>query len=257
MKSTSTSKTLLSVENLNLVFQTEFYRSLSWRDIFTKASRDPWGTFFGEKDRLHIAKNLSFSVKHGERVGIIGVNGSGKTTLCRCIAGMYRQTSGTIERKGSIRSIFDTSVGIQPELTGRENAQLLAEFMYPDEPDKRDIVEESLEFSELREFVDAPYRSYSKGMQARLCLSLISARPCDLLILDEVFDGADAFFSEKIAERVLDLIKRSGAVLFVSHSVGQIRKVCNRVFVMEAGVIVFDGDVEQGIEFYQGRGPRK
>ncbi|MBI3543174.1 MAG: ABC transporter ATP-binding protein [Deltaproteobacteria bacterium] len=87
-------------------------------------------------------------------------------------------------------------------------------------------------------------------MQARLCLSMISCRPCDILILDEVFDGADAFFREKISSRILKMIESSGAVLFVSHGMEQVRRVCNRVLVLKEGAVVFDGDVETGIKLY-------
>ncbi|OFZ78484.1 MAG: hypothetical protein A3K03_08795, partial [Bdellovibrionales bacterium RIFOXYD1_FULL_44_7] len=252
--STSTSELLLEVTDLNLVLNTDVYRPLNWRDLFTALAKDPFGTLFHEADRLHIARNISFSVKRGDRIGIIGVNGSGKTTLCRCIAGMYVPTSGTIVRKGKMRAVFDTAIGIQPELTGRENATLLAEFMYADQKNKLKIINDALQFSELGSFIDVPFRLYSKGMQARLCLSLVSARPCDLLILDEVFDGADVFFSEKISARVLDVIHRSGAVLFVSHSFDQIKKVCNRVLVLSGGQIIFDGEVEKGIAVYKKSG---
>src|SRR5256885_10895379 len=99
--------------------------------------------------------------------------------------------SGKIQVMGQARAVFDTHVGIHPELTGRENAWLLAEFLYPELEDKQSIVDEALEFSELGKFVDLPFRLYSNGMQTRLCLSVVTARPSDLLILDEVFDGAD------------------------------------------------------------------
>jgi ABC-type polysaccharide/polyol phosphate transport system ATPase subunit len=191
-------------------------------------------------------------------VGLLGVNGTGKTSLCRCIAGIYAPTSGKIAMNGRLRAIFDTAVGIQPELTGMENARLLAELIYPESDyDRERLVQEATEFSELGKFLDVPYRLYSNGMQARLCLSLISSQPCDLLILDEVFDGADAFFREKIAARILKMISRSGAVLFVSHGADQIQRVCNRLIVIRDGSIAHDGDVEEGLALYARAGERK
>jgi ABC-type polysaccharide/polyol phosphate transport system ATPase subunit len=251
MQSTSTSETILSVENLNLVFNADLYRAWTWRDAFTKVVNDPVGTLLAEKDHWHILKDISFKLRRGERLGIIGVNGIGKTTLCRCIAGIYHPTRGKINLTGKPQYVFDTTVGIFPELTGRENARLLMEFMYPDAPHEHDaMLTDALEFSELGKFLDVPYRLYSNGMQARLCLSLISCRPGDLLILDEVFDGADSFFRAKISERILAMIRSSGAAIFVSHAPEQVERVCNRLIVLEAGTIAYDGDVAGGLNFY-------
>lgn len=251
MLSTSISeKPLIECENVGLVLRTELYPTSTFRDSFTKFISNPIDALLKEKERLAIAKDISFSIRRGERVGLIGANGSGKTSLCRCIAGLYRPSSGSIRVQGPMHAVFDTALGIQPELTGRENAELLSHFLFPDHPERSDIVREALEFSELGHFLDMPYRIYSKGMQSRLCLSLVSCRPHEIVILDEVFDGADVFFQEKVAARMLKMIKDSGAVLFVSHSAEQIRNICTRVIVMSKGVIVHDGDVEAGLRAY-------
>jgi ABC-type polysaccharide/polyol phosphate transport system ATPase subunit len=256
MRFTISSKVLLDISNLNLTFDLNLFRPWTFRDVFTRALHDPVGTFMSGPDRFHVLKNISFQVRSGERVALIGVNGTGKTTLCRCIAGIYQPTTGRIRTAGQVRAIFDTAVGIHPELTGRENAYLLAKFMYPLEyRDHKEMVEEALEFSELKDFVDVPYRLYSNGMQARLCLSLISCRAGDLLILDEVFDGADLFFREKIAERIFKMMQDSGAVVFVSHSPDQVEQVCNRVIFLDRGEIKFDGDVSRALQLYRAREP--
>jgi ABC-type polysaccharide/polyol phosphate transport system ATPase subunit len=124
--------------------------------------------------------------------------------------------------------------------------------MYPtlSSSEKKDIIEDAINFSELNEFIDIPYNKYSKGMQSRLCLSLISARPGDLLVLDEVFDGADQFFKEKITKRVVSMIKSSGASFIVSHNPEHLRTTCNRLIVIDNKKIVFDGGIEEGINFY-------
>jgi ABC-type polysaccharide/polyol phosphate transport system ATPase subunit len=251
MRSTSMSETpILTVKKLNLTFSIDTLRSWTWRDAFTKMGK---GVFGREAEFIEIAKDMDLVVKTGERVGVLGVNGAGKTSLCRCIAGMYRPNSGTVEIKGALRALFNAGVGIQPELTGRENAELLTHFFYPEvsHAESLEIIADSLAFSELGKFLDTPFRLYSNGMQTRLCLSLASARPTDLLILDEVFDGADTFFREKIEARVLKTMQQSGAVIFVSHSFEQIRKVCTRVVVLAGGKILFDGDPETAIAHYQ------
>jgi ABC-type polysaccharide/polyol phosphate transport system ATPase subunit len=241
---------LLEVEGLNLVFRTSLHRAWNWRDVFTRMARWQRARSQGSQELLQIAKNISFRVDAGDRVALIGVNGAGKTSLCRCIAGFYAPTSGVIRHAGKVRAVFDTTLGAYPELTGRENLKILAQLMYPDEEDTTEICEESAVFSELGEFLDMPFRLYSNGMQARLCLSLISARPAELLILDEVFDGADRFFREKISRRILSMIQKSGAVIFVSHSTAQIEQVCNRLVLLKEGQIAYDGPVSEGLELY-------
>jgi ABC-type polysaccharide/polyol phosphate transport system ATPase subunit len=185
-------------------------------------------------------------------VAIVGANGAGKTSLCRLIAGFYKPTSGLIERFGHVRALFEVATVVQPELTGRENAELLAKLLYPLE-DVSFELSEALEFSELGRFLDVPLRTYSKGMHARLGLSLATMKSAEILILDEVFDGADQFFREKIAARTVRLMEKSGAVIFISHSAQQIRQVCNRVIVLEHGCIAFDGAVEAGLAYFSHR----
>jgi ABC-type polysaccharide/polyol phosphate transport system ATPase subunit len=199
-----------------------------------------------------VLQGISFNLKKGDRVGILGVNGTGKTSLCRCIAGIYSPTSGRILHGGVVRAVFDTAIGIFPDLSGRENAKIIAHLLYPDNASEHpEIIEEALEFSELGKFIDVPYRLYSNGMQARLCLSLVSSRPCDILILDEVFDGADVFFREKISVRILNMIEKSGSVLFVSHAADQVARACNRVLVLDRGKLIFDGPVSEGLIKYE------
>jgi len=244
------SDSLLEVRNVSLQFNVDPVRGWTFRDVFTDWAKDPIRRSRRERTKLKVLNNVSFEVRTGERVGLIGLNGVGKTTLCRCIAGIYRPSSGAIRAPSDIRAVFSTAVGIQPDLTGRENAKLLSHFIFPHEPDTGKLVEEALDFSELGKFLDMPYRTYSNGMQTRLTLSLISAKPAALFILDEVFEGADQFFREKISKRMLDVLHQSGAALFVSHSADQIRRVCTRLVILDAGRIGFDGAVEDGLRFY-------
>lgn len=246
------SNIILSVENLSMKFDMDYYQRTSLRDNFISMVKNPIHHILQKRDTFTVLDNINFKVQKGEIVGIVGRNGSGKTTLCRTISGMYKSKSGSIYRPDDMRAIYETSVGIQPELTGRENAWLLSFLMYPrlNKKQRNNIVNESIEFSELNNFIDTPYKNYSKGMQVRLCLSLVSALPNDLLILDEVYDGADEYFQKKVGLRVKNLIHRSGAALFVSHSFDQINHLCNRLIIISKGKIVFDGDVEKGREVY-------
>jgi ABC-type polysaccharide/polyol phosphate transport system ATPase subunit len=239
MSSISTSK-ILEVTDLHLVFKTHFYKNVGLRDLFVKTAKNPLQFLGRSADRFYLLQGLNFSINKGDRVGLIGINGTGKTSLCRCIAGIYNPSRGKIKINGEVRALFDTAIGFYPELTGRENAKLISELMYPGQNVTSEL-EEAFAFSELGDFLDTPFKFYSNGMQARLCLSIASMRSADLLILDEVFEGADQFFREKISARIEKLIGGSGATLFVSHSFDQIHRVCNRVLLLNKGQIVFDG----------------
>lgn len=250
MTSTENSDLLLKVSHLRVHFELEHYHHNGLRDVFVQAVSHPLDFLLKEKELFYVLDDINFEIKRGMRIGILGVNGCGKTTLCRCLAGMMVAQQGTIDTKADIRAIFDTGSGIMPELTGRENALLLARMFFPKEKDIVSIVNEAIEFSELGHFIDIPFKQYSRGMQSRLLLSLISAKTTDILILDEVFDGADVFFQKKIAARMKALIERAGATVFVSHSADQVREVCNKTMVLNKGKVHFFGDVEDGIKAY-------
>lgn len=250
MNSTEESNSLLTVKNVGVFFELEHYHQEGVRDVFISAATHPWDFLFKKKELFYVLDDVSLSIRPGMRLGILGVNGSGKTTLCRCLAGMITPQKGEIISDAEIRAIFDTGTGIMPELTGRENAMLLARLFFPMEKDLLPIVNEAIEFSELGHFIDIPFKQYSKGMQSRLILSLISAKSTDILILDEVFDGADVFFQKKLADRMINFIHGSKASIFVSHSIAQIRQVCNQVMVLHQGKIIHFGEVEAGYEKY-------
>lgn len=250
MPSTTSSEVLLSVKNLSVHFELEHYHHQGLRDVFVSAVTNPIDYFLRTPELLNVLDDVSFDITRGMRLGLLGVNGSGKTTLCRCIAGMIVPQRGSIQTVSQVRAIFDTGTGVMPDLTGRENAFLLGRLFFPEIRDLTAIVTEALEFSELGHFVDIPFRQYSKGMQARLMLSLISAVPTDVLILDEVLDGADYFFQQKLSVRMKNFINAAGATIFVSHSADQIRDVCEQVMVLNKGKIGFYGNVEDGLNYY-------
>lgn len=250
MNSTANSDVMLTVSHLKMHFELEHYFRRDLRDVFVEAATHPVDFFFKPKEIFYVLDDLNFTIHRGDRLGILGVNGTGKTTLCRCLARMMKPSSGKVITDYEVRGIFDTGSGVISELTGRENARLLARLFFPHIEKLDHFVDEAIEFSELGHFIDIPFRQYSKGMQTRLILSLISAVPTDILILDEVFDGADVFFQEKISRRMKDFIAKAGATIFVSHSVDQVRQVCNKVMVLDHGKITFLGDMEAGIDFY-------
>lgn len=250
MNSTSDSEVIMSVKDIKIYFEIEHYHHKGIRDVFVSAMAHPFEFLLKQKELFYVINGLSFDITKGMRLGILGTNGSGKTTLCRSLAGMMMPQMGTITSNKEVRAIFDTGTGVVAELTGRENAYLLARLFFPAMKDLKPIVEEAIEFSELGHFIDVPFNQYSKGMQSRLLLPLVSSVPSDILILDEVFDAADIFFQNKFAGRMKKFIASSSATIFVSHSIDQIRQVCNHLIVLDKGKIHFQGDVEEGYQEY-------
>lgn len=250
MNSTSDSEILLSLKDVKIYFNIEHYHHKGIRDVFISAVTNPLNYLIKPRELFYVIDGISFDVTRGMRLGIMGTNGSGKSTLCRAMAGMMQPQMGSVETTKEVRAVFDTGVGVIPELTGRENAYLLARLFFPALKDLRPIVEEAIAFSELGHFIDVPFQNYSKGMQARILLSLISSMPSEILILDEVFDAADVFFQQKIAERMKTFIASAGATIFVSHAIEQIREVCNHVIVLNKGKIHFAGGVEEAYQEY-------
>ncbi len=238
--------------NLSLTLHPDYYGLRTWKEVLTERLRNPFKNYRRPFDNFEVLKNLNFEIKKGDRVGIIGSNGTGKSTLCRCLAGIYHPTSGELVVKGKVKALFDTSVGMNPELTGRENGKLLMQFLYSDQELRHELLEDALEFSELGDFLESPFKNYSNGMKVRLSLSIASSMPAEILILDEVFAGADWLFSKKISRRILDIIESSGIVIFVSHSPELIKTICNRVLYLESGQIKFDGFVDEALRAYFG-----
>jgi ABC-type polysaccharide/polyol phosphate transport system ATPase subunit len=244
---------ILEVKNFSISYSVPYYKANSFRDVFISAVSSPIDFIFKTNDRVLLLDNINLEIKKGDRVGILGNNGSGKTSFCRYLSGIHKGKENSIKINGIVKGIFDTEVAILPELSGKENLELLTHFFYPELNRKeRDLIIQDTEaFCDLGKYIDVPFKLYSKGMKARIFLSLVSSKPVDLLILDEVFNGADYFFNEKITERIKNTIYKSGAVLFVSHSNELILDVCNRVIVFKNKKIVFDGDPAEGVAYYK------
>lgn len=241
---------ILSAKDFSITYEPTHHTSSTIRDIFVSIIKNPFGFLFKSNDRFLVLDRISFDINQGDFVGLIGINGSGKTSLCRYLSGIIKCKE--ITSYGDIRAIFDTNIAFYPNLTGKENAIMLVELLYAKYTaiERKEIVAESLLFSELNEFIDVPVYSYSKGMRARLYLSLISAREADLIILDETFGGTDTFFAEKISQRINNLIAKSGAAIIVSHNIDDLKKYCNRAIVLKDKKIFHDGPLEAGIEKY-------
>lgn len=242
---------ILTIKNFSIKYEPPHYTSRTLRDKFIEVIKNPLEALFNSKDALVVLDKISFDVFKGDIIGLLGTNGVGKTSLCRYLSGIIQ--SNEISGGGDIRAIFDTNISFYTNLTGHENTVLLTELLYSNysKEEKKEIVREALEFSELGEFIHTPIDRYSRGMKARLYLSLVTAKKADLIILDETFGGTDMFFAEKIAVRVKELIKLSGAAIIVSHNLDDVKEYCNRVIVLSNKKLKFDGDLDSGIQIYQ------
>lgn len=195
-------------------------------------------------------KDVSFKVEKGDRVGVMGFNGAGKSTLLKTIAGVLKPTMGNVKVAGTIAPMLELGAGFDPNYSGSENIYLYGATMGFSRKFIDEKYDEIVEFSELKEFINAPLKSYSSGMKSRLGFAIATAVKPDVLILDEVLSVGDAAFKEKSEQRILDMMADGVTVLYVSHSTDRIRKLCNKAIILTKGQVVAHGDVNEICDMY-------
>jgi len=196
---------------------------------------------------------VSFEVKKGERVGIIGHNGAGKSTLLKLLSRVTAPTSGTIAMNGRVASMLEVGTGFHGELTGRENIYMNGAILGMTKKEIDSKIEDIIDFSEVREFIDTPVKRYSSGMYVKLAFSVAAHLDSEIMIMDEVLAVGDMAFQKKCLEKMNDVSKTEGrTILYVSHNMNTIRQLCDRCVVLNHGRVVFDGGVEEGINHYLG-----
>jgi lipopolysaccharide transport system ATP-binding protein len=194
-------------------------------------------------------KDISFELRRGECLGLIGRNGAGKTTLLKMLNGLIKPDSGSIEMRGRVGALIALGAGFNPILTGRENIYVNGSILGLSKEEIDSKMEDIIEFAEIREFMDSPVQSYSSGMQVRLGFAVATALDPDILILDEVLAVGDASFRAKCYNRIGKL-QKDAAVIFVSHSMHQVSQVCSDILMLHRGVVAYNGDVAGGIAAY-------
>jgi len=200
--------------------------------------------------RFWALRDVSFSLGPGETLGIIGGNGSGKTTLLRLLAGVTQPTAGTLAVRGKLGTIIELTAGFEGELTGRENIMLNGSIQGMSNRRVREQLDEIIEYSGIREFIDVPFKRYSAGMMVRLGFALAIQTEPDVLLIDEVLAVGDAQFREKSQKRMLDLIGRGCAVVLVSHSMDAVKAICKRGLWIHQGEIRVDGPIYDACHAY-------
>lgn len=244
---------ILKITDFTLSYEPKYFRARTVRDLFVAVVTSPL-RFFKSPERQIVLQDVNLTIHKGQVVGVLGANGVGKTSLCRYLSGIIKNNQ--VQINGEARAIFEHSLSIYPDLTGRENAIVLIELLYSglSKEEKNSILEEAVIFSELTESIDLPFKNYSRGMKARLCSSLLTAKPVDLLIIDEAFDGMDQFYLEKMKPRLKSLIHSCGATIMVSHKLEEIKNYCDQAIVLHDKKIAFHGPVNDAISFYNSLG---
>ncbi len=195
-------------------------------------------------------KRVNFSLRGGDRLGIVGLNGAGKSTLLKMIVGIYPPQSGHVHVNGKITPMIELGTGFDLELSGRENIYLNGSLIGRSFRQMRDLEKAIIDFSELGEMIDMPVKYYSSGMHGRLAFSIGAIVDPEILLLDEIFAAGDAHFVQKASTRLQELFNNSQIVILVSHELEQIRSICNQVMVMHKGQIVNYGAPEEMIDYY-------
>jgi len=204
------------------------------------------------KGEFWALRDVSFDVKRGETLGIIGPNGSGKTTLLKILAGIIYPTKGEVRVNGRTSTLFELGTGFHPELTGRENIYLNGVILGLSRKEIKEKFDEIVEFSELEKFIEMPLKHYSSGMQLRLAFSVaINVNP-EVLLLDEVLAVGDVAFQSKSFSAFQDFKKRRVTIVFVSHNLQTVREYCNRAIFLEKGAIQAIGDTDKVVSAYEG-----
>lgn len=237
---------VISIANVSRRFRVVHERPDTLRELSARLFRHHF-TYYD----FAAVTNVSFVVRRGETLGIIGRNGSGKTTLLKLIAGIYRPSTGCIRVRGTIAPLIELGTGMHAELTGRENILLNGLFLGYSKREMQQREHRIIEFCELGDFIDTPVKQYSSGMYMRLAFAVATEVDPDILVIDEILAVGDAPFQQKCFERLQRFRKSGKTTLLVSHSTQQILDCCDRVLLLDNGQVVAEGCPREAIERYQ------
>ena len=217
--------------------------------------REAFAHIFRNRTSYHnfdALKGISFEIRDGESVGIVGRNGSGKSTILKIIAGVYRPSAGRTMISGRVAALIKLGAGFHPDLTGRENIILNGLLLGLSKQQIRQREERITDFAELGEFIDSPVKQYSSGMYMRLGFSIATEVDPDILLIDEILAVGDAAFQQKCTARIDDFRSRGKSIVFVSHGASNVRAICKRALLIHEGSLIEDGPVDQVLARYEG-----
>ncbi len=223
---------------------------LTRRNTLRQSFRNLGSRDRGERD-FWALKDVSFKLVHGESLAVIGPNGAGKSTLLQVLAGIITPSAGSVEVRGQISSLLTLGAGFDQELTGRENILLAGAFLGMDRHEMQRRLSGIIEFADIGKFIDAPIKTYSSGMRARLGFSIATSVDPDVLLLDEVLSTGDQAFRAKSKARVLEIAAAAKAVVLVTHDMTWVTEFCNRAILLEHGHVVAEGDPAEVVAIHQ------
>ena len=239
-------KDIIKVENVGMKFNLSKEKIDSLKDYIIKSIKGQvsYNEFWALKD-------INFTLQKGDRLGILGLNGAGKSTLLKVIVGVFKPTEGKVTKYGKIAPLLELGAGFDSQYTGRENIFLYGAVLGLDRKFLESKFDEIVKFAELEEFIDVPLKNYSSGMRARLGFAIATIVEPEILILDEVLSVGDAKFRKKSEKKVMSMFDKGVTVLFVSHSIEQVKRLCNKAILLEKGRIIASGDIEEVAKIYE------
>lgn len=249
MKRLATAKTAVKVSNVGMEFNLGAERVEDLKSYIINTLKGKKN----KKNRFWALKDVSFEIKQGERIGILGLNGAGKSTLLKIVAGVLKPTEGTVKVKGVIAPMLELGAGFDKRYTGAENIYLNGAMLGYSKEFIKEKFDEIVEFSELGEFINVPLMNYSSGMKARLGFAMATIVEPDILILDEVLAVGDARFRRKSEAKIHEMLAKNVTVLFVSHNIEQIKRICDTAILLEKGKLLMKGPVKEVAEVYEAK----
>jgi ABC-type polysaccharide/polyol phosphate transport system ATPase subunit len=236
----------IDVQGLGVRYNLRLTRKNTLRQTFATIARR------GEGDRTFWAlRDVSFRLVHGESLAVIGPNGAGKSTLLQALAGIITPSAGAIDVRGHVSGLLQLGAGFDQELTGRENIMLAGAFLGIDHREMERRSADAVDFADVGQFIDAPLKTYSSGMRARLGFAIATSVDPDILLLDEVLATGDQVFRAKSRARVLELAKAAKAIVLVTHDMSWVSEFCNRAMLIEAGHVVAEGEPEEVVRIHR------
>lgn len=243
---------MIKLSNVSMKFNLGIEKGYSFKEAFVHFFDPKSHINKKKKEEFWALKDISFEVKKGEVIGLIGSNGAGKSTLLKVVSGVMKPTKGKVVVNGVVSPMIELGAGMDQELTARENIYLNGAVLGYSKKFINEKFEEIVEFSELRDFLDVPIKNFSSGMSAKLAFSIATVVDPEILIVDEILSVGDIKFQEKSKQKMLEMIKGGTTVLYVSHSLDSIKDLCTRVVWLEHGKIIKLGNtVEICDEYYK------
>ena len=236
---------MVKVDNLGIRFNLAKERVDSLKEYFLKFTK---GSLHFEE--FWALDNVSLEIEKGDFYGLVGINGSGKSTLLKTIAGVFKPTKGSVQVNGTIAPLIELGAGFDMDLTARENIYLNGAVLGFSKKFMDEHFQDIVDFSELHDFLDVPLKNYSSGMVARIAFAIATVTDPDILIADEILSVGDYAFQEKCEKRMAELLAGGTTVIFVSHSIEQVKRMCNKATWLEHGKVIMTGDAETVCDAY-------